>query len=500
MPPTMPDRTWAPNGRVNAIVQVGDTVYVGGTFTAIVENGGAGPASLSRENLAAFDASTGAPTAWAPSANGDVHALTASPDGSRIYAGGSFTSIEGTPRSRLAAIASSGTGVVQAGWRTPTISAGVLTIAASSSEVYAGGFFTTVGGRPRAKLAAFSAQNGSLDAGWKPSADDAVRALALSVDGTRAYAGGDFTTISGQPRDRAAALRTVTGGVVAAWRPDPGRRIFDLVPAGSTVYAAIGDEPEAVAAWDAATGATSWEKRASGDVHAVAVSGDVLYVGGHGTRFDGQTRGKLAGFDRATGSLVTDWRPDLGGGAWGGVWALSTHADKRLVAAGDFNSVAGTRRDHYAQWTGAIGTLETLPTLSTTTGIVDTTPPRVRGFSLVRSSFAVGPRRTPLASRRRRRPRGSAFRYRLSERATVRITIERVRRRGSRRSSRRRSFKKVVVLRRPGRKGANRIAFSGRIRSRPLRAGRYRATLRAIDAAGNRSVPKRRGFKIIARR
>jgi hypothetical protein len=53
-------------------VQVGNIIYVGGNFTEVHENGGEGPGVLARKNLAAFDATTGAPTAWAPSANGEV--------------------------------------------------------------------------------------------------------------------------------------------------------------------------------------------------------------------------------------------------------------------------------------------------------------------------------------------------------------------------------------------------------------------------------------------
>jgi hypothetical protein len=44
---------------------------------------------------------------------------------------------------------------------------------------------------------------------------------------------------------------------------------------------------------------------------------------------------------------------------------------------------------------------------------------------------------------------------------------------------------------RSGRVGANTLRFSGRIGKRALAAGRYRITLVATDAAGNRSRPAR---------
>jgi len=45
-------------------------------------------------------------------------------------------------------------------------------------------------------------------------------------------------------------------------------------------------------------------------------------------------------------------------------------------------------------------------------------------------------------------------------------------------------------------RGANKIRFSGRIHSRPLAPGRYRATIVATDAAAHRSTPKRARFRI----
>jgi hypothetical protein len=42
------------------------------------------------------------------------------------------------------------------------------------------------------------------------------------------------------------------------------------------------------------------------------------------------------------------------------------------------------------------------------------------------------------------------------------------------------------------------VAFSGRIKRKALAPGRYRATLRAVDAAGNRSRPRRTSFVIVS--
>src|ERR1051325_4559209 len=90
------------NGIVYAIVRSGDAVYLGGNFQNLVS--AKNSTNITVRGLAALDANTGQPLAWRPLADGTVFALAAAPDGSAIYAGGSFTSIDGVPRARFAAI------------------------------------------------------------------------------------------------------------------------------------------------------------------------------------------------------------------------------------------------------------------------------------------------------------------------------------------------------------------------------------------------------------
>src|SRR5690606_11513724 len=80
------------DGVVWAQLVIGDTVSVGGEFTTARPAGSApGVNTVPRENLLAFDIRTGELiSSWAPTANGAVYSLAASPDGSRIYVGGNF--------------------------------------------------------------------------------------------------------------------------------------------------------------------------------------------------------------------------------------------------------------------------------------------------------------------------------------------------------------------------------------------------------------------------
>ena len=139
----------------------------------------------------------------------------------------------------------------------------------------------------------------------------------------------------------------------------------------------------------------------------------------------------------------------------------------------------------------------------------DTAPPVFLAASLKPATFAVnlrGAREKPVATRARK---GTTFRFRLSEAARVVFAIQRAR--PGRRVKGRCVRPKPSNRRRPkctrfvatgrfavtARAGDNAKKFSGRIGRHALKPGRYRATLTATDAAGNKSAPKRLNFRIV---
>ena len=121
----------------------------------------------------------------------------------------------------------------------------------------------------------------------------------------------------------------------------------------------------------------------------------------------------------------------------------------------------------------------------------DTTAPVVSHARHSGRRFRVGRARTALAARRIRS--GTVLRFRSTEAGTASFTFARAVR-GRRGQTR---------LRRAGRlirtigAGPARIALSGRMGRRPLRAGRYRLVLQVRDAAGNRSRPVSLKFRIV---
>ena len=97
--------------------------------------------------------------------------------------------------------------------------------------MYAGGQFTSVGGQTRNRIAALAATTGTPTT-WNPNAGGIVRALAVS--GWTTYAGGEFTTIGGQTRNWLAALDSA--GAATTWNPNVSGTIRALAVSDSTVY------------------------------------------------------------------------------------------------------------------------------------------------------------------------------------------------------------------------------------------------------------------------
>jgi hypothetical protein len=140
----------------------------------------------------------------------------------------------------------------------------------------------------------------------------------------------------------------------------------------------------------------------------------------------------------------------------------------------------------------------------------DAKAPVIGGLSLLNAVFRVD---KTAASALTETPRGTAFRFSLSEAATVTITIEqrsdgrRVSgscRKTTTRNTKRKPCVRYVPLRtfeRPGSAGANSISFGGRILvggvSRMLRPARYRALIKARDTAGNVSVERQTAFRVV---
>jgi hypothetical protein len=191
-----------------------------------------------------------------------------------------------------------------------------------------------------------------------------------------------------------------------------------------------------------------------------------------------------------------------------GATADGSQVTHTFSAPGDY-TIKLTSSDSLGNVSTATRAVSVTPGPTTTVGTPDRTAPVLSAVGMLRTRFAVAKAATPLSARRAKPKRGSAFRYSLSEAATVTIAIDRA-------LPGRRSGRRCVKVKTRPRKGActryvragkpltrkrpagrTVTSFSGRIAKKALPAGTYRATITAVDAARNRSLPKKLTFKIV---
>ena len=341
--PVSPDVAWGTDGKVDAVLRVGSTIYVAGTFSNLQDPNSAQTTPVT--NLAGIDATTGLPTSFAPAVDGEVFGLATSPDKSRLYAVGNFTTVNGQTQKRIA-VFDTDTGALDS-WRPYAWPNNVVRgIAVSSDHVYIGGAFTAVGTTPTAHIASFRPSDGAASPGFTASANDLVRDFALV--GGRLYLAGDFTTVNGTTQGKLTAVNPVTGGSIAGVY-HPNYPVLDLA-VGTRLYAAGGGGGGKALAVNLATGAKIWEKKTDGNVQAVDVLNDTPYFGGHFLKYDGTVVSQLVRANPATGALDTSWLPQVTAGFLG-VFAIDAYGGNKLYVGGDFTRVGTIKRTNFAGFT-----------------------------------------------------------------------------------------------------------------------------------------------------
>lgn len=346
--------TWQTNDRVWSLAHANGVVYAGGEFTSVRPPGAAaGIAEEPRNRLAAFDAETGEVLPFAHEFNGTIRVLASSPDGSTVYAGGDFTTVDGVSRPRIAAF-DTATGALE-DWRATPYS-GVRAIAVTDTTVYFGGNFAKVDGQARSRLAAYSTSGGLLP--WAPSVDGTVRALLVSPDGSRVIIGGSFDQVNDSAfrslgsvfADSGATAPWVDHGLPGCVGCGYGATITTLATDGTHVFAAAETLTpglfEGTLAVIPSTGELVWKNDCRGANQSIAVLNEILYVASHahncrtvpGGFGPGRPRiGQHLLAQRTTDGHIQPWWPDTNGGGPTG----DGLGPRALVAAGDDLWVAG---------------------------------------------------------------------------------------------------------------------------------------------------------------
>jgi hypothetical protein len=439
-------RADVPDGIVNALSLSADgkTLYVGGLFDHL------GADDQARKDVGAVSTATGDATAWSPGFTGTaVSTLALSHDSGTVYVGGAFSSLGGQPRTNLAALSASGTGAATAwapnphgGGFTPEVNS--LAVGADGT-VYVGGTFATIGSNALARpnLAAISPAGTGAATGWNPTVTTtdsanaaAVRALALSADGATLFVGGRFDQLGGQPRIDLGEV-SLASGAATTWNPDPGP-YFGQVSALSN------------------SGATL---RAGGGFERIGNDGDQDYA--QFTSLPVNTaRPKLSG--KASYHKTLTCHPGTFSNSPLAITYAWTRAGKPIAhQTGTSYRVQGSDSGH------ALACLVTAV--------------NARGSAVASStSVTPGPYIGSFSLKRKKGHR--YFKFSLSERAKVTITIYRLKH-----GHKGHKGRKVGAITGKVGAGNRKLVLSAKVGRRHLSAGRYEATITARDAGRRRS-------------
>jgi hypothetical protein len=289
---------------VRAFAQVGRTVYAGGLFSEVQDP--AKTTTYARQNFVAFDSETGAISPLVLSLNGRVGDIEASTDGTAIFVAGAFSKANGITRRGILKYDLVNDRIdptfAPTGMRT------VSDLALANGALIAAGNFTK---KVMALNPTTGADTGAIDiavAGTvNPDDETRVRHIAVSPDGTRLVATGNFATVNGQNRRRAFMLNLGPTATLSTWYaprfaancPAGGSRRewaqgVDFSPDGSyfVIVTTGGPNGTATGMCDAAgrfetanvssTAAPTWINWTGGDtLYSVAITGPAVYVGGH---------------------------------------------------------------------------------------------------------------------------------------------------------------------------------------------------------------------------
>ena len=232
--------------QVLSVATHGDLVAVAGTFTGVRNPGSA--AEIDQRWLFVYDRTTGQvldsfrPTfAGGDDDTGDpddvvygtpgVEAVAFAPDGQSVYAAGWFTSVNGTTRQRVARIALDGSVVASFA---PSVDFIVKDMALTDDRVVIGGRFHRVNGQPVSTLAALDPTTGATETDFNlpasgsrdpdPVVSDYVQELEVSPDGRWLAVAGNFLQVGAVDREQLALIDLEpTGGgdpEVATWSTD----------------------------------------------------------------------------------------------------------------------------------------------------------------------------------------------------------------------------------------------------------------------------------------
>jgi uncharacterized delta-60 repeat protein len=337
-------------------VQPDGKVVIAGSFSSVL--------GIARNKLARLKTDGTLDMAFDPNASDEVDAVMVQADG-KILVGGAFTNIGGQTRNYLARL-DPATGAADpfdanANDRVNAIAA------QTDGKILVGGKFTSIGGQSRSRMARLDPTSGAADS-FDPAADGKVNSIAVLTDG-RIVVGGEFSNIGGQPRNHIARLDP-SSGQADSFNPNADNFVTALLVQsdGSIVvggnFSNIGGQARSgIARLNGGSGAAdSFAPNADGEVSSLVAQADgKVIAGGKFTSIGGQARKNLARLDGTTG-LADAFDAQVNND----VRSLALQTDGKILVGGSFTSVAGQARNHFARLTNDTAALQNLSATSST--------------------------------------------------------------------------------------------------------------------------------------
>ena len=209
---------------VFGMATVGSTTVAAGSFTQVGPRGGP---MITRNNIFAFNTTTGAISdTFQPTITQRVWDVVPAGDGESVYVGGQFNNVNGAGRTAKVARINVNTGQVVSTFKAPVFDDIVTDLELANGRLYVGGYFKNVAQQPHVGMVALDATTGALTDHMDPITfadvfrDSAtprpptgnrgvgVERFAMTPDGSRLVAIGNFRTVSGQPRVQVAMIDT----------------------------------------------------------------------------------------------------------------------------------------------------------------------------------------------------------------------------------------------------------------------------------------------------
>ena len=345
-----------PNDRLSSLATQKDgKVIIGGSFTSIH--------GTNRNRIARLNGSGGLDTTFNPgSGANDYVASTAVQADGKVLVSGNFTIVNGFSRNHIARLNTNG--ILDVTFNPGTgANTNVYDVAVQSDgKVVMLGPFTAVNGTPRKYVARLNA-NGSLDTTFDPGTgpDSFPYCLATPSDG-RILIGGSFTTIAGIARRNLARLNP-DGSVDMDFDPVNG-------PNASGIYSLAAQSDGKVLVGGCFTAFNGSPRngiaRVNGDgsvdgafvpltpsdccVQAIAVQPDGKpLLAVIITNWYGILRLNTDGAPDAAFHLPSAVNPTTGAGI---VWSLGIQTDGRILMGGAFSAIDGVQRAYVARLYG----------------------------------------------------------------------------------------------------------------------------------------------------